>query len=210
MEKQPIIPSPEEQAQIAKSRTLSDAELIKGGADYVPTESSEPRLEVTEKQINETKKEMVRDFESNRKENISDEEIKSEMEKKFSNTLQKVAQEINGKIEGTGTYLVRVESHPNPSKDTYSPLKPHTCEISLTLDGDKIRVSYNSYFRPDIYNRYEQTFSSIFTPGQIAYTAGIFSKAGYGSVPYEGSYRDSIERFKDDVESGKIKSDFWK
>lgn len=63
MEKQPNIPSPEEQAKIQRSRTLSDAELIKGGADYVPTEGSDMRLEVTPEQIKKIREDSPEEFE---------------------------------------------------------------------------------------------------------------------------------------------------
>jgi hypothetical protein len=47
-------PTPEERANIETSRTVSDAELIKGGAKHVAQEESgEPRLEVTEYQFNQ-------------------------------------------------------------------------------------------------------------------------------------------------------------
>ena len=49
-------PTPWEIAKEQQSRTLSDAELIKGGANYVPTEGDNQRLEVTSEQIEEIKK----------------------------------------------------------------------------------------------------------------------------------------------------------
>lgn len=54
-------PSLEEMAKIEKQRTLSDAELLKGGAEYKFNEKGEKRLEVTEKQINGTRNEMKKD-----------------------------------------------------------------------------------------------------------------------------------------------------
>ncbi|KKQ52065.1 MAG: hypothetical protein US70_C0011G0017 [Parcubacteria group bacterium GW2011_GWD2_38_11] len=39
-------PTPEQKAELQKSRTLSDAELIKNGADYVPDSKGEPVLNV--------------------------------------------------------------------------------------------------------------------------------------------------------------------
>jgi hypothetical protein len=42
--------TPEEQAKIEKERTISDAELLKGGAEYVVDDKGEKRLEVTDGQ----------------------------------------------------------------------------------------------------------------------------------------------------------------
>lgn len=49
-------PSPEEQAELEKSRTISDADLLKGGAEYKVDESGEKRLEVTKDQIDSLEK----------------------------------------------------------------------------------------------------------------------------------------------------------
>ncbi len=43
--------TPEEMAEMQKSRTISDAELLKGGAEYVVGENEEKRLELTEDQV---------------------------------------------------------------------------------------------------------------------------------------------------------------
>jgi hypothetical protein len=51
--------SQKEVAENQESRTLSDAELMKGGAHYVPTENGESRLEVTAEQIEKIKSESV-------------------------------------------------------------------------------------------------------------------------------------------------------
>jgi hypothetical protein len=48
--------TPEEQAKLEKSRALSDAELLKGGAEYVVDENGEKRLEVTKDQPYELRK----------------------------------------------------------------------------------------------------------------------------------------------------------
>ncbi len=48
---QPPAPSPEEMAKIAKERALSDAELLKGGAEYKFDEKGEKHLEVTDEQV---------------------------------------------------------------------------------------------------------------------------------------------------------------
>lgn len=52
------MPSPEEMAKIQKERALSDADLVKGGAEYVVNEDS-TRLEVTEEQERAAEKEMI-------------------------------------------------------------------------------------------------------------------------------------------------------
>lgn len=43
--------TPEQIAELEKSRTISDAELLKGGAEYVVDEKGEKRLEITKKQL---------------------------------------------------------------------------------------------------------------------------------------------------------------
>lgn len=48
---QPKQYTPEEIAQLEKSRTISDAELLKGGAEYAVNEKGEKRLEVSKKQL---------------------------------------------------------------------------------------------------------------------------------------------------------------
>ena len=61
--------TPEEQVRIQSERTLSDAEKIKDSAQNVLDEGAEePRLEFTEKQVEEARQEMSRelkDFENN-------------------------------------------------------------------------------------------------------------------------------------------------
>ena len=55
---QPSTPSPEEMAEIKKERTLSEAELLEGGAEYKVDEEGKERLEVTDEQIEEAKEKM--------------------------------------------------------------------------------------------------------------------------------------------------------
>ena len=51
--------TPEEQARIQTERTLSDAEKIKDGVEYIPDSGSkEPRLEFTKEQVEEAREEM--------------------------------------------------------------------------------------------------------------------------------------------------------
>lgn len=65
---EPYQPTPEDQAEIKKSRTLSDAELLKDGAEY-----KNGILTATEKQLNEAKKEMdINAPEMSKIENISE------------------------------------------------------------------------------------------------------------------------------------------
>lgn len=55
--REPKMPTPEEVAKMQKERALSDAELIKGGAEYNYDEKGNSRLEVTEQQKSKIKKE---------------------------------------------------------------------------------------------------------------------------------------------------------
>ncbi|KKU54806.1 MAG: hypothetical protein UX75_C0019G0013 [Candidatus Moranbacteria bacterium GW2011_GWE2_47_10] len=57
---EPKMPTPEEMAKIQKERALSDAELIKGGAEYVADENG-LRLEVTREQANQIEDEEIFD-----------------------------------------------------------------------------------------------------------------------------------------------------
>ncbi|HEC30727.1 MAG TPA: hypothetical protein ENI66_01795 [Candidatus Yonathbacteria bacterium] len=60
----PNQPTAEEQANIETERTLSDAELIKGGAEYkVDEETSEKRLEVANEQVESAREDMEREGE---------------------------------------------------------------------------------------------------------------------------------------------------
>jgi hypothetical protein len=52
MSKEKYEPTEEEKAKIQESRTLSDADLIKEGAKFVPNLDGEPRLDVTKEQVN--------------------------------------------------------------------------------------------------------------------------------------------------------------
>lgn len=54
---------PEEIAKFEKERTLSDAELLKGGAEYKIDEEGKKRLEVTREHIDEKREEMKKDLE---------------------------------------------------------------------------------------------------------------------------------------------------
>ena len=184
---------PEEIAKNQESRTLSDAELIKGGARYVPTESGEPRLEVTREQRNEAKKEMVQDYETIRRQNISEKEIRIEMEQKIKKTVQIIAEIVKGKIKTLTSNYFRIEAKRDyrDYTDTH-----YTFYLNLNRDGS-IKVDYNAYFAPDIFNHYSGEFSSIFTPEQIASTAEIFFDTGY-----HGEYWENIGEFKDGVERG--------
>ncbi len=54
----PKMPSPEEMAKIEKERALSDAELLKGGAEYKFDEKGNRRLNATDEQIEKAGEEM--------------------------------------------------------------------------------------------------------------------------------------------------------
>lgn len=80
MNKEKYQPSEEEQAKIKKDRTMSDAELLKKGAEYVMDNGvKKPRLELTEKQIEKARKEM-------------DEEIKKKIKEQAFESIKKQAE----------------------------------------------------------------------------------------------------------------------
>lgn len=60
------MPTPEEMAKIQKERTLSDAELLKDGAEYVNSKNG-PRLDVKYSQIDDAKDEMIENKDNERR-----------------------------------------------------------------------------------------------------------------------------------------------
>jgi hypothetical protein len=58
---QPSKPAPEEIAKIEKGRAISDAELLKNGAEYKINEKGEKRLDATDEQIEEARKEFIKE-----------------------------------------------------------------------------------------------------------------------------------------------------
>lgn len=81
----PNLPTPKEQAELEKSRTLSDAELIKGGAEYkIDEETREKRLEVTKEQFLQEKRE----------EEISDASLQLELEKLKNKSFSQLEKDI--------------------------------------------------------------------------------------------------------------------
>jgi len=59
-QEEPNQPTPEDQAKIETERTLSDAEMIKDGAEYVVDEGGDKRLEATSEQVESAREEMER------------------------------------------------------------------------------------------------------------------------------------------------------
>ncbi len=89
--------SPKESPEVKKSRTLSEAKFVEGGADYVPGEGG-PRLELTPEQLEEVKKE----FESVEDKRKLQREVEEEKEKfriEFSEKIEAVKSEVDGFIE---------------------------------------------------------------------------------------------------------------
>ena len=81
--------SPEEMAKIKKERTLSDAELIKGGAEYVGDENG-IRLNVTESQIKEASNEMQAENEKIYREKVMHERINNIKQGNFTEIEQQM------------------------------------------------------------------------------------------------------------------------
>jgi len=97
-EPQPQILSPEEIKKTEKSRELSDAELIKGGAKWETNEKGEKTLKITEEQRTALEK---REMEEKKlKEEIDKEmeekekEVKEEIEKKYREALASLFSEV--------------------------------------------------------------------------------------------------------------------
>mgnify|MGYP001559555202 CR=1 FL=1 len=86
---QPPMPSPEEMAKIEKERALSDAELLKGGAEYKFNEKGEKRLDATDEQLEEARKEMKKDSKESRGGLKSTKEMIAEQLSRETEELQK-------------------------------------------------------------------------------------------------------------------------
>lgn len=81
--------SPEKVAHTQKERTLSDAELLKGGAEYKLDEKGENiMLEATEEQKDKAKEEMESDLKKREEEKLNS------VREKFENTLRKEEENI--------------------------------------------------------------------------------------------------------------------
>jgi hypothetical protein len=95
----PKMPTPEGMAKIQKERALSDAELIKGGAEYVVDEKG-MRLDVTYEQIKEAEKEMKQENQESPKIKLpKDPEIIKKLQNKLRDYKQRFASEQQ-KIDG--------------------------------------------------------------------------------------------------------------
>lgn len=89
----PKIPTPEGMAKIQKERALSDAELIKGGAEYVVDEKG-MRLDVTYEQIKAAEKEMKMEKEESPKIELpKDAEVVKRLQNKLKDYKQRLAEE---------------------------------------------------------------------------------------------------------------------
>lgn len=96
MEKPPKGLSPEEQSKVEKERVLSDAELIKGGAEYVVDDKGSARLTPRSYQIEETRAHMEQDLNMEEKEQYEKEaQEKEKFEEKRKHILDSIeSQEI--------------------------------------------------------------------------------------------------------------------
>lgn len=94
----PKVSSPEEKAQAQKERTLNDAKLLKNGAEYKIEDDGNLRLEVTNDQIEDARKEMNIDLEIK---NFSEDERKyfEGQSKVFSMIMNTVYLENKGKLD---------------------------------------------------------------------------------------------------------------
>lgn len=105
-EKGPSMPSSEEMAQNEKERTLSDAELIKDGAEYKINEKGEKRLDLTDKQIEGVKEEMEISQESR-------EELSLRLERSRSKYAKNELKEVFAILE---RHLRPIESELSPKE----------------------------------------------------------------------------------------------
>lgn len=106
---QQAAPSPEERVEIEKQRTLSDAELLKGGAEYKMDEDGHLRLEVTPEQIEAVKREMDTGQEGakEKRHEMTKEEIKQILIERISDERNAKYDELTNLVpksirEGTG------------------------------------------------------------------------------------------------------------
>lgn len=100
-------PSPEEMVKIEKERVLSDAEFLKGGAEYKFNEKGEKRLEVTEEQIEKARKEMEESIKDKDVFEETEKELKSNLTKEFWKHHQKFGEELKEKYNYTDEMCAR-------------------------------------------------------------------------------------------------------
>ncbi len=98
---EPTMKTPEEMAEIQKSRTESDAELIKDGAEYIADEKGNMRLDVTLRQRDAAAIEMVQEWKM--EENV--ENMDTYEREKFTRTLE----DMKNTVEMMKQYLERVD-----------------------------------------------------------------------------------------------------
>lgn len=94
---QPPMPSPEEMAKIEKERILSDAELLKGGADYKFDEKGQKRLDVTDEQIEEAREEMKTALQNREQVEKVEKELKSNFTQEFFERHKDFAERLKDK-----------------------------------------------------------------------------------------------------------------
>lgn len=136
----PQQPSPEEMAKTEKERALSDAELLKGGAEYKFDDEGNKTLEVTGEQVDGVKEEMERDL------NIEEPLGKT----KNQDEEQKIEQEISAnsyesKMSETEIQEERMNMFPDESKLFYA-MKDYEKEIQkLNLLVNEGKMSEEEY-----------------------------------------------------------------
>ena len=88
-------PTPEEMGEIMDKRTLSDAELIKGGAKRHVTEKKDVMFELTDEQMDGAKKEMRREEEKPKIKAAILETIKEIPDAAYAVALQGIMKELD-------------------------------------------------------------------------------------------------------------------
>lgn len=86
-------PALEKLVEIKKDRTLTEAELLKGGAEYKIDESNQERLEATEQQTQEAQKEMFADFAEQNKKLREELSVKQEEIDDLKETVKRLEEE---------------------------------------------------------------------------------------------------------------------
>lgn len=128
------MPTPEEQAKIEKERTISDAELLKSGAEYVVNEEGEKRLEVTEEQ----------------RKDLTIEQKKLENEKKSLEKKQKIQEilerESHEKLPSINVYILTDSREFDPGPNDNDPYhdSAYSRELRLQWNVEQVCIDLNN------------------------------------------------------------------
>jgi len=174
MPKQEQMPSPDEQAEIEKSRAISDAELLKGGAKYEIKEAGEKTLSPTVEQTEEMRREMK-------------DALRERIEKRFERRQEKINEELRAISEMCGFSQEELKFYINHSHGEIYGRNYYTAGMGDHYDQEE------GMERARKYNNLENKFSD--------HIFGGMKKAGVRGGMHDGKNWDALEAEKGRVYS---------